>query len=70
MKKHLALCCVQLTAVGVSDYNRARTYLKDLAHRDGIPVFDSVNDAIDHITAKFRNVPSHKSFSTARCSKR
>ena len=30
----------------VNDYNRARSYLADLANRDGVPVFDDIEEAV------------------------
>lgn len=36
----------QLSKQAVKDYNRGRVYLSDLANRDGIPVFDDIQDAV------------------------
>lgn len=53
--------------MAVSDYNRARTYLKDLANRDGVPVFDKVDDAVDHIIGKFQRAPPKNNSAAKRC---
>ena len=37
----------QLTDNAVDDYNRARTYLADLANRDGVPVLNDVDEAVN-----------------------
>ncbi|KAG8262184.1 hypothetical protein J6590_057756 [Homalodisca vitripennis] len=36
----------KMSKQAVSDYNRGRIYLKDLAHRDNIPVFHTVDEAV------------------------
>ncbi|XP_023934493.2 uncharacterized protein LOC112043347 isoform X2 [Bicyclus anynana] len=38
----------------VRDYNRGRHYLTDLARRAGVPVFDSVDDAMACVVARLR----------------
>ncbi|XP_063373092.1 uncharacterized protein LOC134661094 isoform X2 [Cydia amplana] len=40
--------------VAVQDYNRGRTYLSDLAKREGIPVFDDVEAAMECVLARLR----------------
>ena len=44
----------QLTDYAVKDYNRARTYLGDLANRDGIPVFNDINEAVDCVIDRLK----------------
>jgi hypothetical protein len=46
MKQGICIDGEQLSPDSVNDYNRARTYLADLANRDGVPVFDKVEEAI------------------------
>lgn len=36
----------QMSKQAVSDYNRGRIYLKDLAGRDNVPVFHTVEEAV------------------------
>ena len=36
----------QLTERAIKDYNRGRVYLTDLANRENVPVFDSVEEAV------------------------
>ena len=38
---------LQLTPNAIKDYNRARTYLADLANRDGVPVFEDILEAVN-----------------------
>jgi hypothetical protein len=41
----------------VKDYNRARTYLADLANRDGIPVFrGDINAALECVNEKLKTL--------------
>ncbi|XP_063394058.1 uncharacterized protein LOC134679131 isoform X2 [Cydia fagiglandana] len=40
--------------VAVQDYNRGRTYLSDLAKREGIPVFDNVEAAMACVLARLQ----------------
>lgn len=42
----------KLTPTGIADYNRARTYLADLANRDGIPIFDNIDEATECVIQK------------------
>ena len=37
----------QLTPTAIRDYNRARTYLRDLAKSDGIHVYSCLTDAVE-----------------------
>jgi len=45
----------KLTQTGVKDYNRARSYLADLANRDGVPIFDDVGEAVECAVKKLRH---------------
>ncbi|XP_053694583.1 uncharacterized protein LOC128742285 [Sabethes cyaneus] len=44
----------QLSNSAVKDYNRGRTYLIDLAKRQGIPVFNEIQEALDCAVEKLR----------------
>lgn len=45
----------QLTEYAVKDYNRARTYLADLANRDGIPVIrGDIQAALNCVTDRLK----------------
>lgn len=46
----------ELTRNAINDYNRARTYLADLANRDGVPVLDSIVEAIDCVVEKLKEI--------------
>lgn len=48
------VCCVQYSEAAVRDYNRGRHYLTDLARRAGVPVFDSVDDAMACVLARLK----------------
>lgn len=37
----------QLTKTAISDYNRGRVYLRDYAHRSQIPLFSTINEAVE-----------------------
>ena len=43
-----------LSSNAVKDYNRARAYLSDLANRDGIPVVENVEEAIELAVAAIK----------------
>ncbi|CAH1134535.1 unnamed protein product [Ceutorhynchus assimilis] len=45
-----------LTKIAIKDYNRARAYLKDLAERRQVAVFENVTQAVEHIVSKTRVV--------------
>ncbi|KAH8248596.1 hypothetical protein KR032_001225, partial [Drosophila birchii] len=42
----------QLTVAAIKDYNRGRSYLIDLAKRQGVPVFTDIREALDCTVAK------------------
>ncbi|XP_069697772.1 uncharacterized protein raw isoform X9 [Periplaneta americana] len=42
----------KLSKQAVKDYNRGRMYLSDLANREGVPVFESVAEAVDCVIHK------------------
>lgn len=67
---NLSICCanlkltqfdLQLTPSAIKDYNRGRTYLRDLAMRQNIPVFDDIKEALKEAIEKVK-------FSKPRCS--
>ncbi|KAJ2946469.1 hypothetical protein O0L34_g12514 [Tuta absoluta] len=45
----------QYSEAAVKDYNRGRHYLKDLAQRSGVPVFDNVDDTMACVLQRLRN---------------
>ena len=44
----------QLSPTAMKDYNRARSYLADLANRDGVPIFENIEEAICCCISKLR----------------
>lgn len=53
----------KLSQNAVADYNRARTYLADLANRDRVPVFENVaeavNCAVQRLTTEYGNISTN-----------
>ncbi|KAK3920243.1 Fumipyrrole biosynthesis protein C [Frankliniella fusca] len=45
----------ELTKSAVKDYNRGRMYLRDLAVREGVPLFDSIPAAVEFAATKCLN---------------
>jgi len=41
-----------VTKLAIKDYNRGRSYLSDFANREGVPVFDAINEALECVIAK------------------
>jgi hypothetical protein len=69
-KVKMRICCakheanyldLQLTPSAIKDYNRGRSYLRDLAMRQNIPVFDDIKEALQEAVEKVK-------FSKPRCS--
>ena len=48
----------QLSKAAVKDYNRGRDYLCDLASREGVPMFDDIEEAT-HCVVSMLSDPSH-----------
>ena len=44
-----------LSKLALKDYNRGRSYLSDIANREGIPVFDNVEEALQCVVDKCKN---------------
>ena len=44
-----------LSPLAVKDYNRGRAYLSDCANREGIPVFDELQEALECVIAKCKS---------------
>lgn len=44
-----------LTPLAVKDYNRGRAYLSDFANREGIPVFDELQEALECVIVKCKS---------------
>ena len=45
----------ELSKLALKDYNRGRSYLSDIANREGIPVFDNVQEALQCVVDKCKN---------------
>jgi hypothetical protein len=45
----------KLTQLAIKDYNRARAYLKDIASREGMPMFEVLSEALDSAVEKCKN---------------
>lgn len=41
-----------LSKAALKDYNRGRSYLSDIANREGVPVFDNVTEALQCVVDK------------------
>merc|ERR1712080_145636 len=41
-----------ITKLAVKDYNRGRSYLSDFANREGVPVFDAIDEALECVIQK------------------
>ena len=46
----------QLSTDALKDYNRGRTYLSDIANREGMPIFDSIEEAVACVVQKCKCV--------------
>jgi len=44
-----------MSKAAVKDYNRGRAYLSDFANREGVPVFDEVQEALDCVIQKCKS---------------
>ena len=49
-----------LTKTALKDYNRGRSYLSDIANREGVPVFDNVAEAVQCVVDKCKSVSGQK----------
>ncbi|ODN04007.1 hypothetical protein Ocin01_02658 [Orchesella cincta] len=45
----------KLSSVAIKDYNRGRSYLADMARREGVPVFEDINEALECVLEKCQN---------------
>jgi hypothetical protein len=54
MKYGVVIDGERLTELAVKDYNRARAYLSDLANRDGVPVFEKIEEAVQCAVHRLR----------------
>lgn len=52
---------MQLTPAAIKDYNRGRSYLSDLAKRQGVPVFVDLRQALECTVEKVRAYNSRNS---------
>lgn len=41
-----------VTKLAIKDYNRGRSYLSDFANREGVPVFDAIDEALECVIQK------------------
>merc|ERR1712107_957155 len=41
-----------ISKLAVKDYKRGRSYLSDFANREGIPVFDAIDEALECVITK------------------
>ena len=41
--------------MAVKDYNRARSYLADLANRQSVPIFEKVQEAVQCVVRKLES---------------
>ena len=44
-----------LSKAALKDYNRGRSYLSDIANREGVPVFEEISEAVECLLRKARN---------------
>jgi len=45
----------QLSSEAWKDFSRGRSYLDDMANREGIPIFDDINEAVNCVIHKCKN---------------
>uniref|UniRef100_A0A1B0B7I9 Raw n=1 Tax=Glossina palpalis gambiensis TaxID=67801 RepID=A0A1B0B7I9_9MUSC len=50
----------KLTPAAIKDYNRGRSYLIDLAKRQGVPVFHNIQSALDCVVEKINSYQSKR----------
>lgn len=60
-KNLIRFVCLQLTPAAIKDYNRGRSYLIDLAKRQGVPVFNDLKQTIDCAIEKVKSCNSRNS---------
>jgi len=53
----------RITGRELKDLNRGRRYLKDVAERHGVPVFDGVQDAVEFIVAQYNDASMERASS-------
>ncbi|XP_064616806.1 uncharacterized protein LOC135480810 [Liolophura sinensis] len=46
----------KLTTEAVKDYNRSRMYLSDIANREGVPLFDNIEEALACVVEKSKEI--------------
>ncbi len=49
-----------LSKTALKDYNRGRAYLSDIANREGVPVFEDVEEAVECISQRCKSLSSNK----------
>ena len=45
-----------LSPDGLKDYIRGRAYLSDMANREGVPIFDNIDEAVACVVQKCKSV--------------
>uniref|UniRef100_A0AAR5Q3L5 Nucleoside 2-deoxyribosyltransferase like protein n=1 Tax=Dendroctonus ponderosae TaxID=77166 RepID=A0AAR5Q3L5_DENPD len=64
--EHCVVANETLTKIAIKDYNRARTYLRDLAERRDVPVFDNVEEAVTCVVLKLSSKSTAKENSSVQ----
>ncbi|KAK2168035.1 hypothetical protein LSH36_21g07071 [Paralvinella palmiformis] len=59
LKPDITLDGEKLSSMAIKDYNRARSYLIDLANRERVPVFDNVEEAVKCVVHQLRKNHNH-----------
>jgi len=54
----------KLSKVAIKDYNRGRSYLSDMAKREGVPIFEDINDALNSVVEQCKSLNSNKATPT------
>lgn len=56
MPEQLIVDAQPISVEAWKDYNRGRSYLSDIANREGVPIFDNINEAVTCVIQKCRSV--------------
>uniref|UniRef100_A0A0B7AZV8 Uncharacterized protein n=1 Tax=Arion vulgaris TaxID=1028688 RepID=A0A0B7AZV8_9EUPU len=65
MQSEISIAGEQMTERAVSDYNRGRVYLSDMASREGIPVFENVEESLQSVVKTLEKLDSSSSESSS-----
>ncbi|XP_046570432.1 uncharacterized protein LOC124278705 [Haliotis rubra] len=55
MKDATVIAGEELTESALNDYNRGRMYLSDMASREGVPVFDNIQDSVQCVISQLQS---------------